>query len=106
MKKKGLIIGSGLVLLGLLNSNNSRHWYNNYNYSNIVLQEDYNNKQIIYFTELNKTGYLVNHRIQSGSNVYIHTLHLLNSDNTLFGIYKATSMMIVILVQPKYGKKL
>lgn len=94
MKKKRLIIGSGLVLLGLANSNNkdnSRYWFNNYIYSNTVLQKDYNNKQVIYFIDLNKKGYLVNHPIQYGSDVYIHTLHLLNYDNTLFGIYKATS---------------
>ena len=97
MKKKEIIVG-GLLLLGLVNSNNknSRHsnysnYYNNYIYSNNTIKKDHKNKVIIYLQELNKTGYLVNRRIHSGSNLYIHTLHLVNSDNTLFAIYKATS---------------
>ncbi len=99
-QKKNILLGL-LTIYGLQNLKNNRHFsylnYNsicNYNIP-IIHKKSYssNNKKdiIIYFRTINKTGYLVSHPIQSGSNVIIHTLHILNADNTLFAIYKATS---------------
>ncbi|VVU94409.1 hypothetical protein CPAV1605_131 [seawater metagenome] len=105
MKKNNLLIGTFLIY-NLLKTEDNKRYHNKYNYydnipcnfpfkafvDNTASKSSKSKRYtLVTFDRLNKIGYITSHSIQSGANIIIHTLHIVNYDESLYAIYKGTS---------------
>lgn len=105
MKKNNLLIGSFLIY-NLISTDKKRYHYNYYDYDYIpynlplkaivgtTFENNSKRNTVVSFNKLNKIGYIISHPILKDSLTFIHTLHIVNYDKSLYAIYKGTSTNI------------